>query len=144
MLETWLWLRLSDEEEVDGVSQRVPGSGRRTPRKTGAAVEKQSRRSSSWKACPGLWPAEDAPALYPATRGASSPVCTEQSTWGVAGVGSAAGGVGAEVGWACELVVGAEGGAGGDARRVATLSPGSRASALDICADIWAAAGTPY
>lgn len=39
MLETCLEFRLIGTEEVDGVSQRVPGSGRAAPRNEGAAVE---------------------------------------------------------------------------------------------------------
>lgn len=131
MFETWFRLRLSREEEVDGVSQRVPGSGRGTPRKIGATVVKQSRRRSSWNLWPGLH-VVSAPALVSAAGGATSPCCTEQSVRGLAGEASEAwrtealcGGGGCGVGaW---FVAGMDG--GGSARGVAACSLGSRASA---------------
>jgi len=128
IFETWLTLRARGEEEMDGVSQRVPGSDKGTPKKTGATVVKQFWRMSSWKARPGL-PARDTTALFVAAVEVSSPVCTDQSRWGVAGLGDEAEVV-EELAWGVE--VGAEGCTGGGARGVATRSPGSRASALGI------------
>jgi len=89
IFETWLTLRAIGEEEMDGVSQRVPGSDKGTPKKTGATVVKQFWRMSSWKARPGL-PARDTTALFVAAVEVSSPVCTDQSRWGVAGLGDEA------------------------------------------------------